>query len=447
MNQIQINAKPHQKQYQAYQLLRDTVTRFLLFGGAANGGKSWLGCEWLLLMCLRYPESRWFIGRDELKRLRESTLVTFYKVLRFHEVPRSVWKWNGQDYYFLFANGSRISLLDLKYLPSDPMYDRYGSLEYTGGWIEEAGEVHFSAFDTLKGRIGRHNNDEYGLMRKMLITSNPKKNWLYQYFYKPWRNENLPLDYAFIPSLVTDNPYRERGSAEALESIENNAQRERLRYGNWDYEEEPDQLIKYEWIQEAIDIVLPKAGKQKLGIDVARYGDDKTVFCRLQGNHLTEMKAWQGIDTTQSAQYAAQDIEEHGIDTDLVGVDVVGLGAGTVDHLNALGYEVIEISAGAKPVNDAMQKESTYEFADLRSQMWWHTREQLRTGQVSLTEEYPLLLEDLTAPRYEIRQEKVIKVESKESIKQRIGRSTDYGDAFVQAQFVERMQKPILTAV
>src|SRR5205823_668645 len=93
-----------------------------------------------------------------------------FKVCSFHHIPASDFKYNGQDHYIQFANGSRIDLLDLKFLPRDPLYERYGSAEYTDGWIEEAGEVHFAAFDTLKSRIGRHLNDQYGLIPKMLIT-------------------------------------------------------------------------------------------------------------------------------------------------------------------------------------------------------------------------------------------------------------------------------------
>ena len=92
-------------------------------------------------------------------------------------------------------------------------------MEYTGGWIEEGGEVAFEAYDTLKSRVGRQRNDQYGLRAKILITCNPKKNWLYNTFYKPFKAGALKPTLRFLQSLVLDNPRRESGSLEQLEDI------------------------------------------------------------------------------------------------------------------------------------------------------------------------------------------------------------------------------------
>lgn len=64
------------KQEKALEILTNNITREFLYGGAAGGGKSWLGASWLLFQCLAYPKTKWFIGREELKRLRMSTLIT-----------------------------------------------------------------------------------------------------------------------------------------------------------------------------------------------------------------------------------------------------------------------------------------------------------------------------------------------------------------------------------
>src|SRR5579885_2603866 len=88
--------RPTLKQDEAWQLLLDNVTRFLLFGGGAGGGKTWLYCEWLLVWAYRFPGSRGFMARNELKRLMNSTYVTWGKVLAYHNIPRSDWALDGK---------------------------------------------------------------------------------------------------------------------------------------------------------------------------------------------------------------------------------------------------------------------------------------------------------------------------------------------------------------
>ena len=121
--------KPLPKQDEAYDLLFDSKTKYLLFGGKAGGGKSWLIAEWMMIMCFRYPGVRGYIGRNELKRLMNSTYVTFTKVCQYHGIPSELWKLNGQYNYIEFTNGSRIDLLDVAPKPSDPMYQRFSSAE------------------------------------------------------------------------------------------------------------------------------------------------------------------------------------------------------------------------------------------------------------------------------------------------------------------------------
>jgi phage terminase large subunit len=432
---MKIQIQPTAKQFQALQYLNDKTTEFIGFGGGANGGKSWIGCVWLVTSCYAYPGIRLFVGREELKRLRESTFLTFYKVHSAYGFPASDFKYNGADHYFQFTNGSRIDLLDLKYLPSDPLYERYGSVEYTSGWIEEAGEVHFDAFDTLKSRIGRHLNDKFGILGKMFVTMNPKRNWTYNTFYKPWKNNELPNNVKFIQALVGDNDFREQGSLEKLQQITNKAKRERLLYGNWNYEDEPDQLILYEWLDAALDVKHEK-GKKALGVDVARYGDDKSVICEMDGNALIELKTYEGLSIDVFADKVAEKIRSNSIDADLVGIDAVGLGAGTVDILRRKGLKVKDIVSGEGQERTITDKE--YNFKNLRSQMWWTIREELRKGEIAIKCNDDLLFEDLTAPKYEIVGEKMVQIESKKDIKARIGRSPDVGDAFVYANWIRK---------
>ena len=121
----------------------------------------------------------------------------------------------------------------LQFKPGDPLYERYGSIEYTGGWIEEGGEVNFGAYDTLKTRIGRHLNAELSLKRKLFITCNPKKNWMYDTFYKPSMAKNLPGYMSYLACLVQENPFIDPDYIEGLRTTKDKVKRERLLKGNW----------------------------------------------------------------------------------------------------------------------------------------------------------------------------------------------------------------------
>ena len=150
-----INYRPTSQQYEALMYLLDDTTDEVLFGGAAGGGKSYLGCVWLVMMCEKYPGSRWLMGRTKLKSLKETTLVTFYKVCKDFNFKADVhYTVNGQDNTIRFMNGSVILMKDLFLYPSDPEFDSLGSLEIAGAFIDEVAQLSAKAREVVKSRLG-----------------------------------------------------------------------------------------------------------------------------------------------------------------------------------------------------------------------------------------------------------------------------------------------------
>src|SRR5690625_2675853 len=280
-------------------------------------------------MSMKYPGTRWFCGREELKRLRGTTLKTFFKMSKEYGIES--FKYNAQDHFILFDNGSTIELVELARKPSDPLYERLGSSEYTGGWIEEAGEVPFGAFDVLKARIGRHLYDKYGISDRMRLTCNPSQNWLYETFYLPDKEGSLPDSYQFIQSLYTQNPFRESGSDSRLSNIVDETQRERLKHGNWEFSDDPDALITYEELVSCRD-VDKQEGKKYCGVDVARLGDDSTVFAVRVGNCLNNISVYNKFSTTDVAEKAKTEAVSNVCSDENVGIDTVGIGRGVYDY-------------------------------------------------------------------------------------------------------------------
>jgi len=455
---MEVNIRPTKKQEIAWETLQNKTTKYLLFGGGAGGGKSWLACEWLLTNCYFYPDSKWFIGRNELKRLMASSYVTFTKVCKYHNIPLTDWKLNGQYNYIEFFNGSRIDLLDLAYKPTDGMYERLGSLEYTGGFIEEAAEVKFKAFDVLKSRIGRHKNKEFDLMPKMLLTCNPNKNWLYRVFYKPWKKGDIEDKYAFIQSLYKDNPHTAKEYEESLSDITDKATRQRLKHGNWEYDDDDNALVTYDSIQDLFTNTLEESNDKYLTIDVARFGKDNLIFKFWRGLdcYRIEKRNKQGINVT-TTEVKEWEREER-IPRSHIGIDEVGVGGGLLDNLQGAKGFIANSSALENPdatktkvikngtILFTTQKEN---YASLNDQCGYMLADKIENKLMRISanidsEMREHIEEELgQLKRKDADKDGKLKLIPKDEIKENIGRSPDYLDTMKIRMMFELDRTPV----
>ena len=220
------------KQSLAWEYLEDSTTEEILYGGAAGSGKSYLGCIWLLINCIRYPGSRWVMGRKELKRLKETTLATFFEVSNKFGFNKQ-FEYNAVDGAIKFKNGSLILLKDLTYQPSDPNFDSLGSLEITGAFVDEIAEISSKAIEVLISRC-RYKLKQFGICKKIFMSCNPSKNWSYTTFYLADKEGKLEDYRKFIQALPTDNPYIDPSYITSLQRL-SPALRARLLYGQREY--------------------------------------------------------------------------------------------------------------------------------------------------------------------------------------------------------------------
>ena len=149
------------KQEHAVYYLKDSITKEILYGGAAGGGKSALGVLWLIEQCQSYPGTRWLMGRSKLKTLKETTLNTFFELTSNLKLSTS-YNFNSQTGVITWTNGSEILLKDLYSYPADPNFDSLGSLEITGAFIDECNQISFKAWQIVTSRI-RYKLNEYNL--------------------------------------------------------------------------------------------------------------------------------------------------------------------------------------------------------------------------------------------------------------------------------------------
>lgn len=431
----------HEKQEQALQILTDSETEEFGYGGAAGGAKSWTGCVWEVFMALSYPGTRWFIGREELKRLRESTYQTFLKVCKAYGIKKDTyWTYNGQDHFIQFVNGSRIDLLDLKYVPRDPFYERYGSVEYTGGWIEEGGEVNFGAFDTLKSRVGRQLNEKYGIIGKIFVTLNPKKNWCHAVFWKPFKAKALPAMRKFLQALVQDNPFIDKGYIEKLKSITDKVKKQRLLYGNFDYDDDDNALMDYDSITDIFTNDFVVEGKKFITADIARFGADKSVIMVWNGFRVIEIKVLQQQRTTKVADEIEKIRNRHGIPISSVICDDDGVGGGVVDKLRCQGFV-----NNSSPLDNPLTKEQE-NYKNLKSQCYYMLASMINDHKVFVKcDDYEIreaLIEELEqVKKKDVDSEKKLEIMPKDEVKELLGRSPDYSDTLMMRMFFELKPK------
>jgi hypothetical protein len=202
-----------------------------------------------------------------------------------------------------------------------------------------------------------------------------------------------------------------------------------------------DSVIPLSWAEAAVarwhewdaagrpgtDRVWPRT----VGVDVAREGGDKTVLAIRNGPVLTELRRSVKEDTMATTGRTTAVLRADRARTAVV--DVIGIGAGVVDRLRELGESVQPFNASAGTGRTDVTGEFSY--SNTRSGAWWSMREQLdpSSGSDICLPDDEMLLGDLSAPGWKVTSGGKIQVESKDDIRKRLGRSTDDGDAVVQA--------------
>jgi hypothetical protein len=425
----------HKKQEEALTTLTDDLKSEILFGGAANGAKTWTGCSWLLFMALCYPETRYFVARNELKDLVDSVLVTFKKVAKSYGFDG--YTYNAVKNFIQFDNGSHINLIEIKRKPSDPLFEDLGSTEYTSGWIEEVGEIDEVGAQVISKRAGRHMNDKYNIPKTIFYTANPKKNWAKKEFYDKYLNGTLEPHKHYIPCLVLDNPFREKGSAEDLESYKhtNKILYERLYKGNWEYEDNPYQLAEQEMIDCIFDNNHVGYGKTYITADIARYGSDKAVIIAWSGWVVKEILMFEKSSTNDLTHAIMYLRNKYRVATTRCIADVDGVGGGVVDFSGIKGFKNngVPIRVGKETPN----------YRNLQVQCLYLLAEKINEGGIWIEA-------DLTSKQQKEIKEELAQIQSTENkndarkldckdkgkIKSDIGRSPDYRDAlFMRVYF------------
>jgi len=333
--------------------------------------------------------------------------------------------------------------MDVAYKPADPLYERFGSEEYTGGWLEEVGEIKGKAFDVLKSRIGRHMNKELKLLPKMFLTCNPKKNWVYFDYYKPWKNNELPSDSCFIQSLYNDNPYTSDDYGALLSKIKDKQLRDRLKYGLWEYEDDDAALMSYEKICEIFTREQEFKPDEEiyLSVDIARFGRDKAVFILWQGFFIRKVWYYDKTDMVFLEKKIISTSDQWKIPMHNIVIDQDGVGGGVVDHLPGV-YAFVNAGRPVEEYDDdkryRLQETDMFSYKNLRAQCYDRLADYVNEDIIGCykfidPEVRNWMIEELEAiKRKDVENnETKFQIISKEEIKDTIGRSPDFSDSLM----------------
>lgn len=439
----QLEFKASKKQLEALKYLMDDITTELWYWWAAGWGKSFLWVFWVRMMAKKYPWTRWFFWRKELVNLTKTTLASYYKFCQIYDIPEvDQGKLDWKNNILKFNNWSEILLLDLAYKPSDPLYTRLGSLELTGGFVDESNEIDAQCLTILNTRIWRQRNSEYWIKPKLLQTFNPDKGHVYTNYYKPRKTWTLPEYRKFIPTLATDNPHIDQNYIDQLNKSDE-ITKQRLLYGNFEYDDTTGKIFRYDEIIDLFGNNIKENNEYFISDDIARLGNDNTVIAIWRWLECIKIieESWKTTDQVASLIKELED--NYQVYRWNIVVDTDWLGAWVADQLRWC----YNFHNNAR----AIKTEQDEKFWNLKTQCYFKLREQAEKRNIRINADWKvkdLLSQELENimlknPENDWR----VLLESKEELKRGLGRSPDIADAIMMRMVytIQEIDGPIQT--
>lgn len=252
---------------------------------------------------------------------------------------------------------------------------------------------------------------------------------------EPFQHDGVtiyPISRTFIRATRQDNPFlgveyerRLQAMPEPLRSI---LMRGDFTLGGQDH---PWQVIPTNWVLAAQkrwqETQRPPVAQRSMGVDIAHGGADNTVIARLYGVWFDELFIYPG-GLTPNGDEAAKRVEDHWEDQAPIAVDAIGYGASASDTMMNWGMPITPVNFGA--ASDRVDKSRRFQYFNQRAEHYFMLRDALdpTSGEDICLPPSRTLRADLCAARFQVVRGK-IKLEEKDKIKERLGRSPDEGDA------------------
>lgn len=300
--------------------------------------------------------------------------------------------------------------------------------------VDEAKGVPYSVFQAFEGALTNAEGDV-----RVLLISTPSINPS-GYFYDTWKSKRMNGMYKLVNVGLNDTKRvsPEWRAARAREWGENSPVYQARVLGEFPDNAEGT-LYPAQLVEPAVEREMEPTTPIAVGADIARFGEDKTVFFVRRGGVLSEPIVYEKQDTMTTA--TALRMLALQVGATVINIDDGGLGGGVTDRLIQLKntyrdpWTVNPIDMGSSPLTqpfNSQKNDHPVRYLNLKAELAWHFRQLLEEGKVSLPDNGTLLA-DLLSYQYDYNSKDLIRLESKQKHKDRIGRSPDYGDACILA--------------
>lgn len=439
---------------------RSGLYRTVVAAGTISSSKTFGIAMIINELSMEYGETEVLVVRPRREQLLDSTIPDFLASLP----PSSILKFNRSRLVIELTNGSRI-----KFRTSNETTDKT-FLWLKGNkpdilFVDECDGVSKDFISMAMSRVGiqrkRRRKDAKICPPLTFLACNPNIAWPKEY-YSLWVHNNAKLiaDKVYFQKFtIEDNAkFITEEKRAAWKKQFTPAMYQRFVGGSWDAMADREQLFLYEYmdlcsIRGPGGEVRPKIQPVKdeynnlvpwpffLGVDPARYGQDKCAFLVMQGPNLQRMEFFEISSIPDIENRVVELMAEFQITPDRVTVDATGLGAGVVDNLGRRSLWVNAFEGAGAPVLEA--NNFTFTFGNKRAQVFWQVMQWMRDGKLGGFDSLgwrgdlqmdETLRQDLASIHYYYDpQGKALFVEGKDGIKKRLGRSPDFADVLCMA--------------
>lgn len=361
--------------------------------------------------CQKYPNTLALIVRKEYTDLRDSTIKDFMRY--FNTTVDS-----DKEYHFengsiiMFRHGSELNVLK--------------NINLTIIGIEQAEEFESEeVFTFLRDRLRRDNAP----LRQLCIIGNVNgHNWI----WRLWKNNPPNEEFDLTEARTFDNEDNlPKDFTDDLKRMEVDSPNHYRRFvlNDWEEAEGDDYLFTWQTLHDATALTVPDKDSVKLiGLDVARFGEDETVFTVLQHRGYLQweqvyIEAHQKKDIMWTiGRGVSLRRETH---SRLVVVDDVGVGGGVTDGLREAGIQVIAFQAGAKPKDEVS-------YGNSISEAYFNLKILIDSGYLKLQND-PKLIDQLLTIRYKFTKRGQKLILSKDEMRKEGIKSPDRAEALAMA--------------